>query len=183
MKRGLSSFISVAILGVFIFTESVPHMPDDGRDRAAADMVGLDVTRLDKRMRVLSARQRPDPTVSPQPTRTSTPRPSRSRRPKAEHRSGGWHTTRASWYDVRPAGCYDDRGFHPHPSGLRLWTAHKTLPCGTIVVVRYGGAEIDVQVRDRGPYSPGRDLDLSLAAFKRLASSSRGVIRVEWRVK
>lgn len=38
-----------------------------------------------------------------------------------------------------------------------------------------------VTVTDRGPYKPGRCLDLSLGAFRRLEDPSRGVIQVTWR--
>lgn len=113
-------------------------------------------------------------------------RPSRRRRALAP--LGSWIATRASWYDERPAACYDR---HPGgrttvkfpPRGLRLWTANRTLPCGTEVEVRYHGRMIRVPVWDRGPYVADRDLDLSLAAFSELADPYRaGVIDVDWRV-
>lgn len=95
--------------------------------------------------------------------------------------SSPWHVTSASWYDLTPKGCYDGRGFHPHPRGLKIWTAHKTLPCGTELIIRYGTRSIRARVRDRGPYVTGRDLDLSAGAFRALSHLSRGVLRVRWR--
>lgn len=41
--------------------------------------------------------------------------------------------------------------------------AHKTLPCGTIVKLRYKDKTIQVPVIDRGPYVAGREFDLSKA--------------------
>ena len=38
-----------------------------------------------------------------------------------------------------------------------------TLPCGTMVTLRYGGRTITVPVIDRGPYVAGRDYDLTYA--------------------
>ncbi len=44
-----------------------------------------------------------------------------------------------------------------------LGVAHKTLPCGTMVKLRYHGRSITVPVIDRGPYVSGRDYDLTEA--------------------
>jgi len=59
-------------------------------------------------------------------------------------------------------------------------TAHKTLPFGTKlrVVNVNNGKSVVVRVTDRGPYIPGRILDLSYGAFKAIASPKRGVVRV-----
>ena len=46
--------------------------------------------------------------------------------------------------------------------------AHKSLPCGTLVEVAYGGASIVVPVVDRGPYSKGMTWDLTSAAAEQL---------------
>src|SRR5260221_2650101 len=103
------------------------------------------------------------------------------RRP--DHRGDFWNVTRASWYAERPTACYDSRGRHPFPRSLTLWTAHKTLPCGTVITVRFGNRTIRVAVLDRGPYVAGRDLDLSRAAFAYFASPDIvGVLFVRWRV-
>ncbi|HEX8105734.1 MAG TPA: septal ring lytic transglycosylase RlpA family protein [Solirubrobacteraceae bacterium] len=44
-----------------------------------------------------------------------------------------------------------------------IGVAHKKLPCGTQVALRYGGREMIVPVVDRGPYRPGRTYDLTAA--------------------
>ena len=57
--------------------------------------------------------------------------------------------------------------------------AHRTLPQNTLLRVTNvdNGQSVIVRVNDRGPYIPGRDLDLSLAAFTAIAPRSQGVIR------
>jgi rare lipoprotein A len=73
---------------------------------------------------------------------------------------------RVSWYGPglygNPLGC-----------GGRLTTrtlgvAHKTLPCGTRVTLRYRGRTVRVPVVDRGPYVAGREFDLTAATRRRL---------------
>jgi hypothetical protein len=44
-----------------------------------------------------------------------------------------------------------------------LGVANKTLPCGTMVTLRYGGRTVRVPVIDRGPYVAGREYDLTYA--------------------
>ncbi len=49
-----------------------------------------------------------------------------------------------------------------------LGVANKTLPCGTMVKLRYHGRSITVPVIDRGPYVAGREYDLTEATKDRL---------------
>jgi rare lipoprotein A len=58
--------------------------------------------------------------------------------------------------------------------------AHRTLPFGTRVRVTDPKTHrtVDVTVNDRGPFTKGRVLDLSLAAAKQLRMTDRGLIKV-----
>lgn len=76
-------------------------------------------------------------------------------------------------------------GFHGQltASGQRFNTysnsaAHPYLPFGTRLRVTSGRRSVIVTVNDRGPYSGGRLIDLSYAAFSRLASPSSGITSV-----
>jgi rare lipoprotein A len=57
-----------------------------------------------------------------------------------------------------------------------LGVANKTLPCGTMVKIRYHGQHITVPVIDRGPYVAGRDYDLTEATRDRLGFPGVGTI-------
>jgi rare lipoprotein A len=57
-----------------------------------------------------------------------------------------------------------------------LGVAHKTLPCGTRVKLRYRGRSITVPVIDRGPYVAGRDYDLTEATRDRLGFPGVGTV-------
>ncbi|MBI4234766.1 septal ring lytic transglycosylase RlpA family protein [Candidatus Peregrinibacteria bacterium] len=68
---------------------------------------------------------------------------------------------------------------------MNLFTAaHKTLPFNTIVRVTNlaNGKTVDVKITDRGPYGPGRVLDLSSGAFKEITDLWRGIINVQYEV-
>ena len=49
-----------------------------------------------------------------------------------------------------------------------LGVANKTLPCGTLVTLRYDGHTVRVPVVDRGPYVEGREFDLTEATKQAL---------------
>jgi hypothetical protein len=57
-----------------------------------------------------------------------------------------------------------------------MGVAHKTLPCGTRVKLRYRGRSVTVPVIDRGPYVPGRDYDLTEATKERLGFPGIGTV-------
>src|SRR5215207_7156032 len=57
-----------------------------------------------------------------------------------------------------------------------LGVAHKWLPCGTKVRLRYRGRSLTVPVVDRGPYVGGRDFDLTEATKERLRFPDLGVL-------
>jgi rare lipoprotein A len=49
-----------------------------------------------------------------------------------------------------------------------MGVANKTLPCGTLVTLRYDGRTVRVPVVDRGPYVAGREFDLTEATKRAL---------------
>jgi len=59
--------------------------------------------------------------------------------------------------------------------------ANKTLPCGTVVALRYHGHKVEVPVIDRGPYVEGREFDLTEATKRALTFGDTG--EVWWRVR
>lgn len=54
--------------------------------------------------------------------------------------------------------------------------AHKSLPCGTKLRLRYRGRAVTARVIDRGPYAAGRQLDLTYATKRRLGFGSTGTV-------
>lgn len=78
----------------------------------------------------------------------------------------------ASWYGLYGGAlaCGGTLGYGT------LGVAHKTLPCGTKVTVRYRGREVTVPVIDRGPYVGGREWDLTGATARRLGFDGVGVV-------
>lgn len=62
--------------------------------------------------------------------------------------------------------------------------AHRTLEKGTkILVTDYAtGKSVVVRINDRGPYLPGRILDLSKKAFEAISDPSKGISLIEFEV-
>jgi len=65
-----------------------------------------------------------------------------------------------------------------------MTAAHRTLPFGTEVIVKNlnNGKSVKVRINDRGPFVKGRIIDLTRAAFSRIANLGKGVAKVEIRV-
>lgn len=57
-----------------------------------------------------------------------------------------------------------------------LGVANKTLPCGTLVTLRYGSRSVRVPVVDRGPYVAGREFDLTEATKAALGFGDTGQV-------
>lgn len=85
----------------------------------------------------------------------------------------------ASWYGKRFHGRRTASGERFNATGFTA--AHRTLPMDSYLRVRRvaNGEEVVVRVNDRGPHHPGRVLDLSLAAAKKLGIVSLGSAEVE----
>ena len=86
----------------------------------------------------------------------------------------------ASWYGPGFEGSLTASGEVFDPYGYTA--AHKTLPLGTQLSVSYAGRTVQVTVNDRGPYSGGRDLDLSQGAAEYLGLTNAGVDWVDYQV-
>lgn len=57
-----------------------------------------------------------------------------------------------------------------------IGVAHKTLPCGTKLRLRYGGRTVTARVVDRGPYSGAREFDLTSATKQALGFPDLGTV-------
>lgn len=87
---------------------------------------------------------------------------------------------KASWYSVKTnSGTRTASG--ERLSNEAATAAHKTLPMGTRVRVTNmtnGKSEI-VRITDRGPYTKGRIIDVTVGCAERLGFYSRGVVPVK----
>ncbi len=63
--------------------------------------------------------------------------------------------------------------------------AHPTLPLGTEATVTNleTGKSVDVEINDRGPYTKGRDIDLSKEAAKEIGMKEDGAVPVKIEAK
>ena len=96
-----------------------------------------------------------------------------------KHRAMHYHAVlakqsgNASWYDA-------DGGTGACGTTLTgYYVAHPSWPCGSLVSIKRGESYILGRVRDRGPYTGGRVIDLSKSAFDALGDPSAGLMYVD----
>jgi rare lipoprotein A len=87
-----------------------------------------------------------------------------------------YRRAQVSWYGPGLYGGHLGCGGTLTPNTLGV--ANKTLPCGSKVTLRHHGRTVRVPVVDRGPYSGGREFDLTAATKERLGFSGVGSILV-----
>lgn len=101
----------------------------------------------------------PTPPTQPQPT-------VQQQQDQAQARAAIYRPAKATWYGP---GLYGNRtACGATLSHRTLGVAHKRLPCGTKVALKYRGRTVIVPVIDRGPYSRGVDYDLTEATARKL---------------
>jgi len=88
----------------------------------------------------------------------------------------------ASWYGRRFMGKKTASGevFDPE----KMTAAHRRLAMGTLVRVTNlkNGRQVMVRINDRGPYIPGRIIDLSRAAARTMDMIERGLVPVRMEI-
>ncbi len=112
------------------------------------------------------------PTVAMAAAPTNAPQPSTP----IESKQLIAQSVRASFYGNEPGegGPWTANGERYNPGGYTA--AHKTLPFGTKVrVTGSNGRSVVVRINDRGPFIPGRSLDLSVGAARAIGLTSSGV--------
>ncbi|MBA5863267.1 MAG: septal ring lytic transglycosylase RlpA family protein [Nitrospira sp. CR1.1] len=114
------------------------------------------------------------------------------------HGCSGWSPARPSYPPGYPLGFVErgsaswyGPGFHGSRTANgevydmhKLTAAHRTLPLGSVAVVRSltTGRQVTVRINDRGPFARGRILDLSLAGAQAVGMVGRGTDDIELRV-
>lgn len=89
---------------------------------------------------------------------------------------------RASWYGKKFHGRKTANG--EVYDKYALTAAHRRLPFGTKVKVTRldNNREVIVRINDRGPYIPGRIIDLSKGAAKELGMLKKGLVKVKLKI-
>jgi rare lipoprotein A len=82
-----------------------------------------------------------------------------------------YRLTLASWY-----GGGGSLACGGQLTSATMGVANKTLPCGTLVTLRYDGRSVRVPVVDRGPYVEGREFDLTEATKRALGFEGVGEV-------
>jgi rare lipoprotein A len=93
----------------------------------------------------------------------------RARRPLG--RLNVYRLAQASWY-----GGSGGLACGGELTSTTMGVANKTLPCGTLITLRYGQRTVRVRVIDRGPYVAGREFDLTEATKQALGFGDTGEV-------
>lgn len=89
----------------------------------------------------------------------------------------------ATYYHKKFNGKRTASGEKFHNSGMTA--AHKSLPFGTIVKVTnpQNNKSVKVKINDRGPFTKGREIDLTKKAFMKITDNKKkGVLKVDLKV-
>jgi len=85
---------------------------------------------------------------------------------------------KATWYGP---GLYGNRTACGQKLTRRLHgVAHRSLPCGSRVLLSYGGRFVAARVVDRGPYAHGAVFDLTSATARKIGLSSTDHLRARY---
>jgi len=84
----------------------------------------------------------------------------------AEFAEFKWDRQRATWYG--PGFWGNETACGKTLKRKTMGVAHKTLPCGSTVALRYKGRYVRTKVIDRGPYANGAKWDLTQATARAL---------------
>ena len=158
---------SIEVAGAFdsVSVQGIARGPRPIRDAVRPEMVaGVEQAAAPELAGAPTPEATPEPTPEPTPSPQAaavvkTPPPAVALPALPDPLTGG--VVLASWYGP---GFYGNRTacgqtYSPQIVGV----AHRTLPCGTLLTLSYGGRSLTVPVIDRGPYIAGRTLDLSNA--------------------
>jgi rare lipoprotein A len=122
----------------------------------------------------------------PTPSPDSDPSPTKSANVPERGRKSTSVVPTESAYQVGPASYYAHK-FHGRQTAngeifdmYGMSAAHRELPLGTVIKVTHlgNGRSLELRVNDRGPFIPGRILDLSLGAAQHLDMVKEGVAQI-----
>ncbi len=136
-----------------------------------------------KRKAKVAKKTEPKPAVSrvkshegpaKRPAKKSSEKASKKASKKAKS-SSGWKKAKASWYGPGLYGNGMAGGGKLKKNSMVV--AHRSLPFGTKIKIKYKGKTVTAVVKDRGPFIKGRIFDLGPGTAKALGFSGVGTIK------
>jgi rare lipoprotein A (peptidoglycan hydrolase) len=171
----------------------------DAQDRyleSLSSEVSALVASQDKARSAAAAAEKPSaaaPSRVPKPSKTPVSKAGAIVYASVEGRSGKYAVVAGDPLTYRPTGVkfsgvttmYGNNDNGPGTASGRRFDeneftcAHKTLPFGTRLAVSKGGKSVIVTVTDRGPFTPGRMLDLTRRSARYLGVDGVGTVKCE----
>ena len=142
--------------------------------RTTLTLIGILVVACTSAPRYRNPESPPSPTTTAANPASAPP----SSNPREITTRGAYQVGRASYYAHKFHGRQTANGEIFDMYGLSA--AHRELPLGTVIRVTHlgNGRSLKLRVNDRGPFVPGRILDLSLGAAQKLDMVEEGVAEV-----
>lgn len=162
-----------------VFSDAAEAAADEAQSAAPSFGKPARVARQDKRKeRVTAASSKRRYAVPEVEAGTPAPAIGKPTELMASAEEASFQQGKASWYGDQFHNRLTANGERYNMNAMTA--AHKTLPFGTMVLVKSPdtGKTVMVRINDRGPYVHGRIIDLSRAAATQLGVKSHGVYRV-----
>lgn len=132
-----------------------------------------------KRKAIVAKKTEPKPAVSRVKSHEGrAKRPAKKSSEKSSEKaksSSGWKKAKASWYGPGLYGNGMAGGGKLKKNSMVV--AHRSLPFGTKIKIKYKGKTVTAVVKDRGPFIKGRIFDLGPGTAKALGFSGVGTIK------
>lgn len=187
--RRIVIILAVALSAIPLAVKAVPAAVKASRDNSSST-VALPPPVLPEPTGTPPATTKPA-TTKPAEPEVAKPEPARTERPSRAEARPTLHPKTSEPKVLDEGACQASFYGEDQPTASgeafdpsQLTAAHKTLPFGSKVKVinENNDESVVVRINDRGPYKPGRCLDLSTAAMEAIGGVAAGIIPVRFQV-
>jgi len=183
---GSQMVFNVLFSGSIVASANTPDLADEHNLQPLQKAVSVSLVRPTGQMNAAVSTGQFEDLVRPTPVPTLAPTPAPA--PTADPTPAPTLGPKPALFEAGIASTYGEGdGFEGNLTAcgqvfrtMVVQVAHKSLPCGTTLRIEDTdtGRSVVATVTDRGPYIPGRIVDLSWGAFEQLDPTGPGLLNV-----
>ena len=183
---GSQMVFNVLFSGSIVASANTPDLADEHNLQPLQKAVSVSLVRPTRQMNAAVSTGHFEDLVRPTPVPTLAPTPAPA--PTADPTPAPTLGPKPALFEAGIASTYGEGdGFEGNLTAcgqvfrtMVVQVAHKSLPCGTTLRIEDTdtGRSVVATVTDRGPYIPGRIVDLSWGAFEQLDPTGPGLLNV-----